>query len=72
MQSSILLAIEKMVDQFEQDTLVKIPNRKAFDKQLLAHLRPAYFRVKYGMHLTNIGVDKVFKEDTWHKMLSKL
>lgn len=68
-QSSILLAIEKMVDRFEQDTLVKIPNRKAFDKQLLAHLRPAYFRVKYGMHLTNIGVDKVFKEDTWHKML---
>ena len=68
-QSSILLAIEKMVDQFEQDTLVKIPNRKAFDKQLLAHLRPAYFRVKYGMHLTNIGVDKVFQEDTWHKML---
>ncbi|KLI74670.1 transcriptional antiterminator [Lacticaseibacillus zeae DSM 20178 = KCTC 3804] len=68
-QSPILSAVEKMVNQFEQDTLVKIPNRKAFDKQLLAHLRPAYFRVKYGMHLANIGVDKVFREDSWHKML---
>lgn len=67
--SPILLAIKKMVDRFEQDTLVKIPNRKAFDKQLLAHLRPAYFRVKYKMHLANIRVNKAFQENTWHKML---
>ena len=58
-----------MVNQFEQDTLVNIPDRAAFDKQLLAHLRPAYFRIKYGMHLANINVDKVFQEDTWHRML---
>ncbi|MDE3295501.1 BglG family transcription antiterminator [Lacticaseibacillus rhamnosus] len=68
-KSPILTAVEKMVNQFEQDTLVNIPDRAAFDKQLLAHLRPAYFRIKYGMHLANINVDKVFQEDTWHRML---
>ncbi|WP_180370228.1 BglG family transcription antiterminator [Oenococcus oeni] len=56
---AILKAITKMVSAFEQKTLVKIQNHEEFEKRLLAHLRPAVYRVKYGLHLKDVDVSQI-------------
>lgn len=70
--TEILQAVRSMVDKFEEKTVVKISNRKDFDERLLVHLRPAIFRVKYGLHLNNTGLDDFIVGDTWQGYLMEI
>lgn len=72
LDSEILRAVKSMVDKFEEKTLVKISDRKDFDERLLVHLRPAIFRVKYGLHLNNTGLDDFIVGDTWQEYLVEI
>lgn len=63
------LAIKQMVELFQDRTYVEINDRQSFEKRLLAHIRPAYFRVKYGLMLGNLGIEDVVKKDESHAAL---
>lgn len=67
---AVLKAITQMVSAFEQKTLVKIPNHEEFEKRLLAHLRPAVYRVKYGLHLNDIGTSQISIEGPQYEFLA--
>ncbi|EGF47315.1 transcription antiterminator, partial [Lacticaseibacillus rhamnosus MTCC 5462] len=59
-----------MVSKFEQQTFIKIDDQKDFVNRLLAHLRPAIFRVRYGLHLHDIGIGQVMAADPRHQFWS--
>ncbi|MGY6213165.1 BglG family transcription antiterminator [Cytobacillus firmus] len=42
-----------MVDDFQKYACVFFQNRKELERNLLIHLKPAYFRIKYGIELEN-------------------
>lgn len=67
--ASIVHAVESMISSFEQQTLVEIADRQSFEKRLLAHLRPAIYRVKYGLHLNDIGITKIMNNEPRQKIL---
>ncbi|MCM3090665.1 MULTISPECIES: BglG family transcription antiterminator [unclassified Cytobacillus] len=43
----------RMVDDFQKYACVFFQNRKELERNLLIHLKPAYFRIKYGIDLEN-------------------
>ncbi|MCS0654869.1 BglG family transcription antiterminator [Cytobacillus firmus] len=43
----------RMVDDFQKYACVFFQNRKELERNLLIHLKPAYFRIKYGIELEN-------------------
>ncbi|WP_370223545.1 transcription antiterminator [Cytobacillus sp.] len=43
----------RMVDDFQKYACVFFQNRKDLERNLLIHLKPAYFRIKYGIELEN-------------------
>ncbi|WP_203623662.1 MULTISPECIES: BglG family transcription antiterminator [unclassified Lacticaseibacillus] len=45
------LAVDTMIHRFEEITYSTIDKRSDFRDKLIAHLQPAYYRVKYGMPL---------------------
>ncbi|MFT8879550.1 MAG: PTS sugar transporter subunit IIA [Oenococcus sp.] len=67
---TVLQAITQMVAAFEQKTLVKIQNHEEFEKRLLAHLRPAVYRVKYGLHLSDIDTSRISIEGPQYEFLT--
>lgn len=67
--SALLNAVHEMVTQFEQKSLVFIQDRIEFERRLLLHLRPAYFRVKYGLPMKDIGIENVVNRDSNHRLL---
>lgn len=64
-------AIHEMVTEFERQTLVFIQNRHEFEARLYRHLRPAFFRVKYGLLMKDIGIEHVVNHDSKHHLLVK-
>jgi transcriptional antiterminator len=62
-------AIDQMIQLFQDKTYVEIRDRSVFEKRLLAHIRPAYFRVKYGLTLNNLGIENIIRHDRQHKAL---
>ena len=67
--TDLVAAIRTMVSKFEQQTFIKIDDQKDFVNRLLAHLRPAIFRVRYGLHLHDIGIGQVMAADPRHQFL---
>lgn len=67
--ADLVKAIQTMVAKFEQQTFIKITDQDDFVKRLLAHLRPAIFRVRYGLHLHDIGIGQVMAADSRHRFL---
>lgn len=67
----LLSAVHQMVTKFEQKTLVFIQNRSDFERRLFLHLRPAYFRVKYGLPMKDVGIENVVNNDSSHRLLIK-
>lgn len=67
--ADLVKAIQTMVAKFEQQTFIKITDQDDFVKRLLAHLRPAIFCVRYGLHLHDIGIGHVMAADSRHRFL---
>lgn len=67
--ADLVAGIRTMVAKFEQQTFIKITDLDDFIKRLLAHLRPAIFRVRYGLHLHDIGIGQVMAADARHQFL---
>lgn len=63
--------IIRMIDKFEQLTFIRIEERENFERRLLSHMRPACFRVRYGLQLGDLGLAKKQK-DTNHTILLEL
>lgn len=63
--------IHQMVNQFQIQTFIEIEERQNFEKRLFDHLRPAYFRIKYGLKIGNIGLQNVLS-DSHHSILIDL
>lgn len=53
--------VKKMTDDFQFYACVYIENRKEMEQQLLLHVKPAYYRVKYGLEMKN-GMTNEIKE----------
>lgn len=45
--------IKNMVDDFQKYACVQFKHREELEKNLLIHMKPAYYRLKYGLHLQN-------------------
>lgn len=43
----------EMTDHFQRYACVFLPNREAMEENLLVHLKPAYYRILYGLSLEN-------------------
>jgi len=45
--------VQNMIDEFQTYACVQFSERKNLEKNLLLHMKPAYYRLKYGIHLEN-------------------
>lgn len=45
--------IKNMIDDFQTYACVQFKHRDELEKNLLIHMKPAYYRLKYGLHLQN-------------------
>ena len=63
--------ITKMVSQFEEQTFIQIDDRQMFEKRLLGHLRPACFRIRYGLSLGIYSLESLVK-DSNHAILIEM
>lgn len=63
--------IQKMVDNFQKQTLIVIENRENFERRILSHLRPACFRIKHSLSLGIYSLDSLIK-DSNHGILNEL
>jgi mannitol operon transcriptional antiterminator len=45
--------IKNMVNDFETYACVQFKHREELEKNLLIHMKPAYYRLKYGLHFQN-------------------
>ncbi|MBM7590311.1 BglG family transcription antiterminator [Brevibacillus fulvus] len=45
--------IRLMVSDFEKQAYVFFQNRTAIEEQMLIHIKPAYYRIKYGLEIEN-------------------
>ncbi len=52
-------ATVRMIDQFERLGCVFFHHREQLEKQLYQHVKPAYYRIKYGLHVDNPLADTV-------------
>ncbi|MGG1292127.1 BglG family transcription antiterminator [Bacillus smithii] len=50
---------QKMVDDFQKYSCVFFRNRKAVENHLLLHLKPAFYRLKYGIKVNNPLFDSI-------------
>nr|WP_269321933.1 BglG family transcription antiterminator [Paenibacillus sp. UNC451MF] len=46
-------AAKQMIDDFQRHACVFLPNRETMEANLLVHLKPAYYRILYGLGLDN-------------------
>lgn len=53
---------KQMIQLFQRQTLIEIDDRANFEKRLLAHLKPAWFRIKYGLKLGDFGSKELIKD----------
>ncbi|WP_099159533.1 BglG family transcription antiterminator [Virgibacillus ndiopensis] len=51
--------VEKMVQDFQLFAAVDFPDQKNMIQNLLLHLKPAYYRSKYGIYIENVLHDSV-------------
>ncbi|SFA99985.1 transcriptional antiterminator, BglG family [Lentibacillus halodurans] len=51
--------VEKMVYDFQTYAAVAFPDQQRMIHNLLLHLKPTYYRIKYGLHIENVLKDSV-------------
>jgi mannitol operon transcriptional antiterminator len=51
--ASLKIVCQKMVDDFQKYSCVLFQDRKAVENHLLLHLKPAFYRLKYGIKVKN-------------------
>jgi mannitol operon transcriptional antiterminator len=51
--------ISKMVTDFQKYACVVLPERDVVEKNLLMHIKPAFYRVKYGLEVENLMADSI-------------
>jgi len=54
--------IQRMVDDFERHACVEFHDRVGLENNLLIHLKPAYYRIKYGLCLENPLKELIYKK----------
>ena len=47
--SNLTMAIAQMIHHFEQITFINIEDKEKLSQQLLLHLTPAFYRIKYNL-----------------------
>ncbi len=52
------LAVLNMIDRFEKVAQVSIEDKNELLKQIMLHMRPAYYRIKYSMHLSEVDITR--------------
>ncbi|MCO7025916.1 BglG family transcription antiterminator [Tetragenococcus halophilus] len=52
------LAVLNMIDRFEKVAQVSIDDKNELLKQIMLHMRPAYYRIKYSMHLSEVDITR--------------
>jgi transcriptional antiterminator/mannitol/fructose-specific phosphotransferase system IIA component (Ntr-type) len=52
----------QMIEEFEKHACVVLQEKEKLARQIFQHLRPAYFRVKFGLELENPLRDLILKE----------
>ncbi|MDH6365000.1 transcriptional antiterminator/mannitol/fructose-specific phosphotransferase system IIA component (Ntr-type) [Enterococcus sp. PF1-24] len=63
--------IHEMINQFQIQTFIEIEDRIKFEKRLFDHLRPACFRIRYGLKLGNMGLQDIVYDNN-HVILVNL
>lgn len=56
---ALISIISLVVDRFQKNACVLFQNRDVLEQHLLAHLKPAFYRVKYGLETDNPAVDTI-------------
>lgn len=69
--SELRCLISEMVTSFQNQTLIMIEDREAFERRILGHLRPACFRIKYNLSLGMYSLDSLV-QDSNHAILKDL
>ncbi|MRG84945.1 BglG family transcription antiterminator [Salinibacillus xinjiangensis] len=59
LSDSLREVAEKMVNDFQKYACLLFQNRELLIKNLLIHLKPAYYRIKYGLEVENQLLDAV-------------
>lgn len=54
--------VQRMVDDFQRYACVQFYDRAGLENNLLIHLKPAYYRIKYGLTLENSFMESVCKK----------
>lgn len=57
MEQVVIRGLRQMVERFEQISCTVLLDREELVKKLILHLRPAYYRIKYGL-TTNMFMDE--------------
>ncbi|MDT2557025.1 PTS sugar transporter subunit IIA [Enterococcus raffinosus] len=70
-EKRLLEYIAQMIEHFQEQTFITIDNRDEFEKRLLSHLRPAVFRIRYGLSLGGYALNSLIK-DSNHAILIQL
>jgi len=57
-----MVIIRRMVDDFQRYACIQFYDRAGLEKNLLLHLKPAYYRIKYGLCLESSIMESVNKK----------
>lgn len=68
--NQILQLIEKMVEKFELRTLINIENKDDFVNRLYTHIRPAMYRISYGLSLERYNINSLITNQKHSILLS--
>lgn len=55
---NLQLAVLEMIERFEKVAHVVIGDKNELLNRLMVHMRPAYYRIKYGMHLSEVDLKR--------------
>ncbi|SEM89895.1 BglG family transcription antiterminator [Lihuaxuella thermophila] len=62
----------RMIEEFEKHACVELKEKEKLARQIFQHLRPAYFRVKFGLELKNPLCGLIMKEHSeLHHLVKK-
>ena len=57
-----MIIIRRMVDDFQRYACIQFYDRTGLENNLLLHLKPAYYRIKYGLCLENFLMEPIRKK----------
>jgi len=55
---NLQLAVLEMIDRFEKVAHIAIEDKNELLDRIMVHMRPAYYRIKYGMHLSEVDLKR--------------